>query len=281
MNIVTGSARNVGETLVAHPLVRKVAFTGSTEVGKRIMSLAAQGLKRLTLELGNQTPMLVFRDADLDLAVKGAVRRSFRNMGQICNSVNRIYVEKSIYNDFLEKFVKETKKLRIDDPFDPNTDLGPMANSEVLSKVIEHVNDAVNKGAKLLYGGKRPDGQLFRRDYWYEPTILSNTTHEMKVISEETFGPVVGVMAFESIEQAIEWANQTEYGLVAYVYTMNLKTAREVARKLEFGSIGVNNVDVTSVEAPYPAWKESGVGHELGRTGLMQYLEPKHIKIHY
>ncbi len=204
VNIVTGSARNVGETLVAHPLVRKVAFTGSTEVGKRIMSLAAQGLKRLTLELGNQTPMLVFRDADLDLAVKGAVRRSFRNMGQICNSVNRIYVEKSIYNDFLEKFVKETKKLRIDDPFDPNTDLGPMANSEVLSKVIEHVNDAVNKGAKLLYGGKRPDGQLFRRDYWYEPTILSNTTYEIKVMSEETFGPVVGVMAFESIEQAIE-----------------------------------------------------------------------------
>ncbi|MEM0011287.1 MAG: NAD-dependent succinate-semialdehyde dehydrogenase [Nitrososphaerota archaeon] len=281
VNVVTGSGRSVGEALVTHPLVRKITFTGSTEVGKRIMSLAAQGLKRLTLELGNQTPMIVFADADLDLAVRGAVRRSFRNMGQICNSVNRIYVEKSMYDDFLDKFVEETRKLRIGDPFDPNTDLGPMSNKEVLNKVLEHVNDAISKGAKVLYGGKRPEGELFRKGYWYEPTILANVTHDMKVMKEETFGPVVGVMAFESFEQAVEWANQTEYGLVAYVYTTSLRTAKEAARRLEFGSIGINNVDVTSVEAPYPARKESGLGHDLGRSGLMQYMEPKHIKIHY
>jgi succinate-semialdehyde dehydrogenase/glutarate-semialdehyde dehydrogenase len=281
VNLVTGSGRDVGEALVLHPLVRKVTFTGSTEVGRRIMALASQGLKRLTLELGNQTPMIVFADADLDLAVKGAVRRSFRNMGQICNSINRIYVQKSIYTDFIEKFVEETKRLKVGDPFDPGTDLGPMSNKEVLNKVIEHVNDAVSKGAKVLCGGKRPEGELFLKGYWYEPTILIDVNHEMRVMKEETFGPVVGVMPFESIEQAIEWANQTEYGLVAYVYTKSLKLAHDVARRLEFGSVGVNNVDVTSVEAPYPAWKQSGLGHDLGRSGLMQYLEPKHIKIRY
>ncbi|MCS7132453.1 MAG: NAD-dependent succinate-semialdehyde dehydrogenase [Nitrososphaeria archaeon] len=281
VNVVTGSGRNVGEYLVTHPLVRKVTFTGSTEVGKRIMSLAAQSLKRLTLELGNQTPMIVFDDADIELAVKGAVRRSFRNMGQICNSINRIYVEKSVYDVFLEKFVEEAKKLRIGDPFDPGTDLGPMSSRDSLKKVVEHVEDAVTRGAKVICGGKRPDGELFRKGYWYEPTILADVTHEMKVMREETFGPVVGVMAFESFEQALKWANQTEYGLVAYVYTTSLKIAREAARRLEFGSVGINNVDVTSVEAPYPAWKESGLGHDLGRSGLMQYLETKHIKIHY
>ena len=281
INIVTGSGKDVGEALVSHPLVRKVTFTGSTEVGRRIMALASRGLKRLTLELGNQTPMIVFADADLDLAVKGAVRRSFRNMGQICNSINRIYVQKSIYAEFVEKFVEETKKLKIGDPFDPSTDLGPMSNKEALSKVIDHVNDAVSKGAKVLCGGKRPEGELFLKGYWYEPTILVNVNHEMKVMREETFGPVVGVMPFESTDHAIEWANQTEYGLVAYVYTNSLKLARDVAQRLEFGSVGVNNVDVTSVEAPYPAWKQSGLGHDLGRSGLMQYLEPKHIKIRY
>jgi succinate-semialdehyde dehydrogenase/glutarate-semialdehyde dehydrogenase len=281
VNIVTGSGKNVGEALVSHPLVRKVTFTGSTEVGRRIMALASQGLKRLTLELGNQTPMIIFADADLDLAVKGAVRRSFRNMGQICNSINRIYVQRSMYRDFVEKFVEETKKLKIGDPFDKSTDLGPMSNKEALNKVISHVNDAVSKGAKILCGGKRPEGELFLKGYWYEPTILVNVDHEMKVMREETFGPVVGVMPFESTEQVIGWANQTEYGLVAYVYTRSLKLVRDVARRLEFGSIGVNNVDVTSVEAPYPAWKQSGLGHDLGRSGLMQYLEPKHIKIRY
>lgn len=183
--------------------------------------------------------------------------------------------------DFIEKFVEETKRLKIGDPFDPGTDLGPMSNKEVLNKVIEHVNDAVSKGAKVLCGGKRPEGELFLKGYWYEPTILIDVNHEMRVMKEETFGPVVGVMPFESIEQAIEWANQTEYGLVAYVYTKSLKLAHDVARRLEFGSVGVNNVDVTSVEAPYPAWKQSGLGHDLGRSGLMQYLEPKHIKIRY
>jgi len=282
VNIITGPGRTVGESLITHPLVRKVSFTGSTDVGKRIMSLAASGIKRVTLELGGQTPMIVFADADLEKAVKGAVRRSFRNMGQICNAINRIYVEKKIFDEFVERFVEQTKKLKIGNPLEePDVDLGPMCNKETLDKVIEHVEDAVKKGGKILCGGKRPEGEKFKKGYWYEPTIIVNVNHDMLIMQEETFGPAKPVMPFESIDQVIEWANSTRYGLAAYVYTNDLNTVRTVARKLEAGNIGINNVDVATTEAPYPGWKESGLGCDLGHEGLKHYLELKHIKIYY
>ena len=282
VNIVTGPGKTVGEALVTHPLIRKVSFTGSTEVGKHIMKLCADGLKRLTLELGGQTPMIVFADADLDKAVKGAVRRSFRNMGQICNAINRIYVEGKIFDEFTERFVEETKKLRIGNPLEePDVDLGPMCNRETLDKVIEHVEDAVKKGGKILCGGKRPEGEKFKRGYWYEPTIIVNVNHDMLIMKEETFGPAKPVMPFELIDQVIKWANSTRYGLAAYVYTNDINTARKVALRLESGNIGINNVDVATIEAPYPGWKESGLGCDLGREGLKHYLEVKHIKVYY
>jgi succinate-semialdehyde dehydrogenase/glutarate-semialdehyde dehydrogenase len=282
VNILTGPGKTVGEALVTHPLVRKVSLTGSTDVGKRVMKLCADGLKRVTLELGGQTPMIVFADADLDKAVKGAVRRSFRNMGQICNAINRIYVEKKIFDEFVERFVEETKKLKIGDPLEePDVDLGPMCNKETLEKVIEHIEDAVKKGGKIVCGGRRPDGEKFKKGYWYEPTIIVNVNHDMLIMQEETFGPAKPVMPFETIDQVIEWANSTRYGLAAYVYTNNLNTARIMARRLEAGNIGINNVDVATIEAPYPGWKESGLGCDLGREGLKHYLEVKHIKVFY
>lgn len=282
VNIVTGSGKTVGETLVTHPLVRKVSFTGSTDVGKRIMSLCASGLKRITLELGGHTPMIVFADCDLDKAVKGAVRRSYRNMGQICNAISRIYVERPIFNEFVERFVEETKKLKIGDPLqDPNADLGPMCNKETFDKVIEHLEDAVKKGAKILCGGKRPEGERFKKGYWFEPTVIVNVNHDMLIMQEETFGPVKPVMPFDTVEQAIDWANSTRYGLAAYVYTNNYKTINIMSTELEAGNIGINNVDVSTTEAPYPGWKESGLGCDLGREGLKHYLEIKHIKTFY
>lgn len=282
VNILTGSGRIVGEGLVRHPLVRKVSFTGSTDVGKRIMELCASNLKRITLELGGQTPMIVFADCDLDKAVKGAVRRSFRNMGQICNAINRIYVERPIFNEFVEKFVEETKKLKIGDPLEePDVDLGPMCNKEQLNTVIQHLEDALKKGAKVLCGGKRPEGEKFKKGYWFEPTILVNVNHDMLVMREETFGPLKPVMPFDTIEQAINWANSTRYGLAAYVYTNNYRTIQVMMTELEAGNIGINNVDVATIEAPYPGWKESGLGCDLGREGLKHYLEVKHVKTFY
>ncbi|MEN2975374.1 MAG: NAD-dependent succinate-semialdehyde dehydrogenase [Candidatus Caldarchaeales archaeon] len=282
VNIITGPGRTVGEALISHPLVRKVSFTGSTDIGKHVMELCASNLKRVTLELGGQTPMIVFEDADLEKAVKGAVRRSFRNMGQICNAVNRIFVEKKIYDKFVELFVEETKKLKIGDPLkEPDVDLGPMCNKEALSKVIEHVEDAVKKGAKILIGGKRPDGEKFKKGYWYEPTIIVNVNHDMEIMKEETFGPAKPVMPFNTINEVIEMANSTRYGLAAYVYTNNLNKAWKLSRMLDAGNIGINNVDVSTIEAPYPGWKESGIGCDLGREGLKHYLEVKHIKVYY
>jgi succinate-semialdehyde dehydrogenase/glutarate-semialdehyde dehydrogenase len=282
VNGITGSGSVIGKALVLHPLVKKVSFTGSTEAGKQVMSYCAEGVKRVTLELGGQSPLIVFEDADFDEAVKGAVRRSFRNMGQVCNAINRIYVQRSIYDRFLEAFVEGTRKLRIGNGLtDPDVDLGPMVSLSTLEKVQEHIEDAIKKGARLLHGGKKPEGEAFKKGYFFEPTILADTTHEMLIMREETFGPAVGVMPFDSVDEVIDWANSTRYGLAAYVYTSNINTAHKVCLRLECGNIGLNNVDVATIYAPYTGWKESGFGTDLGPGGIESYLEIKHIKVTY
>lgn len=281
VNGIAGSGSVVGKELVLHPLVRKVSFTGSTEAGKKIMSYCAEGVKRVTLELGGQCPLIVLHDADLEKAVKGGVRRSFRNMGQVCNAINRIYVEKSIFEEYVTKFVEETKKLKIGNGLVENVDLGPMVSLSALQRVEEHVRDALSKGAKALWGGKKPEGEKYQKGYYFEPTVLVNVNHDMLVMKEETFGPVVGIMPFEHIEQVIEWANSTRYGLAAYVYTSNLDRARKVCLGLECGNVGLNNVDVATIYAPYTGWKESGFGTDLGPEGILSYMETKHIKIEF
>jgi succinate-semialdehyde dehydrogenase/glutarate-semialdehyde dehydrogenase len=282
VNGITGSGSVIGKALVLHPLVKKVSFTGSTEAGKQVMSYCAEGVKRVTLELGGQSPLIVFEDADFDEAVKGAVRRSFRNMGQVCNAINRIYVQRSLYERFLEAFVEGTRKLRIGNGLtDPDVDLGPMVSLSTLEKVQEHIEDAIKKGARLLHGGKKPEGEAFKKGYFFEPTILADTTHEMLIMREETFGPAVGVMPFDSVDEVIDWANSTRYGLAAYVYTSNINTAHKVCLRLECGNIGLNNVDVATIYAPYTGWKESGFGTDLGPGGIESYLEIKHIKVTY
>lgn len=276
VNTVVGAGSTIGTHLVRHPLIRKIAFTGETETGKAIMRMAADGMKRISLELGGHCPLLVFPDANLDAAVKGAVYRSFRNTGQICNAVNRLYVHRDIYDRFTEAFVEQTRQLRVG-PGLADPDLGPMTTPEGLQKTMEHVEDARARGAVVAAGGARPSE--FNRGYFYMPTVLLNVDHSMKVMREETFGPVAPIMPFNSVQEAIRLANDTRYGLVAYAYTSDLRTATLVGEGLEAGTVGINNVGGGEVPFPYGGWKQSGLGLELSHEGLEEYLLVKHVRI--
>jgi succinate-semialdehyde dehydrogenase/glutarate-semialdehyde dehydrogenase len=282
VNVVFGRGSSAGPLLIEHPLVKKVAFTGSTSVGKQVMQLCATHMKKLSLELGGHCPLIVSKKCNLKEAVKGATRRTFRNMGQICIAINRIYVEREIFDAFIDAFVKATKELVIANGLEnPAADLGPMANFEGIEKTKRHISDAEEKGARILHGGKKPEGKQFERGYFFTPTIITDVTNEMLLMSEESFGPIVGVMPFTTIEEAIEYANSTSYGLASYVYTDDLHEADEYARKLESGNVAINNPDAGVINAPYGGFKESGIGYEHGPEGLEQYLAAKHVRIRY
>ena len=282
INAVTGSGSQVGRHLVESPISQKVAFTGSLEVGLAIQAQAKDTIKKISLELGGQCPLIVSKKCDLANAVKGAVRRSFRNMGQICIAINRIYVENAIYDEFIENFKEETLKLIIADGMEtPDADVGPMANLEGLQKTKHHIEDALNKGARLICGGKRPEGAQFEKGYFFEPTILADTTHDMLIMTEETFGPAVGVMAYQNLDEAIQLANATPYGLAAYACTNDLHEMNKLSKALQAGSVAVNNVDAGIMNVAYGGWKQSGIGHEHGHEGLAEYLNLKHVRIRY
>jgi succinate-semialdehyde dehydrogenase/glutarate-semialdehyde dehydrogenase len=281
INAVSGPGGITGRQLIQNPITQKIAFTGSLEVGKDILA-QCRDIKKISLELGGHCPLIISKNSDLPSAVKGAVRRSFRNMGQICIAINRIYVHESIYEAFLEEFARATGRLIIGNGLEKDPcDLGPMTSPEGLGKTKRHTADALSKGARLVCGGKKPEGLEFEKGYFFEPTILADVTHEMLVMTEETFGPVVGVMAYRSLDEAIQWANATPYGLAAYVYTNDLHEMAKLSRELEAGSVAVNNVDAGIINAPYGGWKQSGIGYEHGREGLEEYLHLKHIRIQY
>lgn len=278
VNVVTGLSSVVGEELITNPVTRMIAFTGSTEIGRHLMRRAADDLKKLVLELGGHTPMVVFKDADLERAATDGVKRSFRNMGQICNAVNRIYVEEDIAETYVNRFVELTGKLTMGDGLaNPNVDLGPMIDADGIRRVQRHVDDALSKGARLLYGGRKPVSPGLSEGFFYEPTVLTEVTSAMLVMHEESFGPLVGIATFKGIEQAIELANSTQYGLVTYGYTRDLATAFAFSEGVQSGTVAINTVSPDSLYAPYPAWKHSGIGLELSRYGLEEYLQVKHI----
>lgn len=278
INIVLGPGGTVGDALVRHPLIRKISFTGETATGKTIMKAAADGIKRVSLELGGHCPLVVFPDAPVEAAAKAAAYRSFRNMGQICNAVNRIYVHESIAPAFTEALVEEARKLRIGPGLD-DLDLGAMTTRSGLEKTVEHVEDARARGARIAYGGRRPVGAVFEKGHFFQPTVLLDVDHSMKVMREETFGPVAPVMTFRDSAEAIRLANDTPYGLVAYAFTTDLKTAFRAAEEIEAGTIGINNVAGGEVPFPYAGWKESGLGVELSHHGLEEYLLIKHVRL--
>ncbi len=280
LNMVTGPGRTVGEAMVTHPLVRKVAFTGSTITGRRIGALATEQLKRVTLELGGSAPFIVCEDADLERAVPDAVRRSFSHAGQICISVNRIYVHHRLFAEFTERFVERTRRLVVADGLKvPDADMGPMISEAARQHAREHVADAIAKGAQVLTGGREPEEDEYARGFFYLPTVLVDVEPAMRCMSEETFGPVAPIARFSTLDEALAMANATEYGLAAYIYTRDLKTALDAAARLESGGVGVNVNDITDLRMPFGGWKASGVGRELGRYGLEPYVELKHVRL--
>lgn len=279
IQVVLGKG-DIGAALVKHTKVEKVAMTGSTATGKAIMQAVAPYLKKVSLELGGHCPAIVAADADIDNAAEIIAYKGFRNMGQSCSTVNRVYVHESVADALVEKLKEKALKLRISDGVaDGKCDIGPMATKEVLEKVKRHVADALEKGAKLITGGKAPDGEAFEKGNYYTPTILTHVNKNMLVMNEETFGPVVPIDTFNNLDEAIAKANDTTYGLCAYVFSKDYKTIIKTSQALQAGTVCINNGAVNTPYAPYEGWKESGFGIELGRRAIHEYLKTKHIKV--
>lgn len=280
INVVTGHGSVVGDALAKHPLVKKVAMTGSTETGKKLMQTVAPYLKKISLELGGQCPAIVCEDADVKNAATVVAYKGFRNMGQSCSSVNRVYVHQSKHDEFVAELKKLAEKLTIGDGIsDGNVDLGPMATAEGVATSQAHVDDALSKGATLITGGKKPSGENYANGNYYLPTILDHCNATMQIMSEETFGCIVPIETFETLDEAISKANDTNYGLVAYAFTKDFKTTMMLGEQLEAGTVCINNGAVNTNYAPYAGWKESGYGVELSRNAVFEYLDIKHIKI--
>jgi acyl-CoA reductase-like NAD-dependent aldehyde dehydrogenase len=279
IQVVNGSGSTVGEALARNPRVAKLAMTGSTAVGKRLMAVGAPLLKKVSLELGGQCPAVVCADADLDLAAKVISYKGFRNMGQSCSSVNRVYVHASCHDELVRKLKAIGEAMTIGDGItDPTVDLGPMAQRSGVTTVMEHIADALEKGATLVAGGSAPSGEAYARGNYFLPTILTGCTHAMRVMREETFGPVVPVAAFQELSEAIQAANDSSYGLVSYLFTRDHRTTVLASEALESGTVCVNNGAVNTNYGPYSGWKDSGFGTELSRRAMYEYLKVKHVK---
>jgi len=281
VNVLTGKGSQVGQALVEHPQVDKIAFTGSSAIGLHIQQSCPQ-VKRMSLELGGNCPLIVTASADVEAAVKGAARRSFRNCGQICIAINRIYVHRSIYEEFVSKLASAAEALSVDNGLDnPSADLGAMASAEPLTKTRTHLEDALAKGARLVAGGKAPEGDQYAQGHFFRPTVVADCNHTMKVMTEETFGPLVGIAVFDDIDEAINYGNDTPYGLAAYCYARDLTEIHTISAGLDYGNVAINNVDAGIMNAPYGGRKQSGVGYEHGREGLLEYFNFKHVRLHH
>jgi succinate-semialdehyde dehydrogenase/glutarate-semialdehyde dehydrogenase len=273
LNVVTGAASEVGGELTSNPTVRKLSFTGSTEIGKVLMRQCADTVKKLSLELGGNAPFLVFDDADLDQAVDGVIASKFRNSGQTCVCANRVFAQDSVYDEFLSRFAQAASALKVGPGLDRNNNQGPLINADGVEKVERLVKDAVERGARVVLGGKRHElGGTF-----YEPTLLADVTMEMDVAREEIFGPVAPVIRFKTEDEAIRLANDTEYGLAAYFYARDMGRVWRVAEGLESGVVGINVGVSASEVAPFGGWKESGIGREGSKYGIDEFVEIKYL----
>ncbi len=273
VNVVTGNARLIGTELTTNPLVRKLSFTGSTEIGKVLMAQCAGTVKKVSLELGGNAPFIVFDDADLDAAVAGAIASKYRNTGQTCVCANRLLVQDGVYAEFAAKLSQAVSQLKVGDGLKGETQQGPLINKAAVEKVESHINDAVGKGAKVIQGGQRHTlGGTF-----FEPTILTDVTSAMLIASEETFGPVAPLFRFKTEEEAIAMANDTEFGLASYFYSRDLGRVWRVAEALEYGMVGINEGIISTEVAPFGGIKESGIGREGSKYGLDDYVEIKYL----
>jgi succinate-semialdehyde dehydrogenase / glutarate-semialdehyde dehydrogenase len=274
LNLIYASeGAGVGVELCSNAKVRKISFTGSTEVGRLLMSQCAPQIKKLSLELGGNAPFIVFDDANVDEAVDGAIQAKFRNGGQTCVSANRIYVQSAVHDEFAEKFVARVAELKVGDGFDPAVTIGPMIDSHAIDKIEAHLADASAKGGAIRCGGKRAAGG----GTFFEPTVVTGVTSTMRVAQEETFGPLAPIIRFEDADQVVREANDTIYGLAAYFYASNLKRVWRVAEALEYGMVGINTGRMSSEAAPFGGVKQSGIGREGSRHGMEDYLEMKYL----
>lgn len=274
-NVVTGSASEVGNELTGNPLVRKLSFTGSTEIGRQLMEQCAKDIKKVSLELGGNAPFIVFDDADLDKAVEGALASKFRNAGQTCVCANRLYIQDGVYDRFAEKLQQAVSKLQIGDGLQPNVTIGPLIDEKAIAKVQEHIADALDKGARVATGGKPHElgGNFF------QPTILVDVPSDAKVAKEETFGPLAPLFRFKDEADVIAQANDTEFGLAAYFYARDLGRVFRVGEALEYGIIGINTGLISTEVAPFGGVKSSGLGREGSKYGIEDYLEIKYMCI--
>ncbi|MFD1745644.1 NAD-dependent succinate-semialdehyde dehydrogenase [Rhizobium helianthi] len=274
LNLIYASeGASVGYELCTNPKVRKISFTGSTEVGRLLMRQCSDQIKRVSFELGGNAPFIVFDDADVDAAVDGALQAKFRNAGQTCVSANRLYVQSGVFTEFAEKFTARVGELRVGNGFDPGVSIGPLIDTRALAKMQSHIADAIEKGAVVRCGGEpvSADGTFF------QPTVITEVTRDMRLAQEETFGPLAPIIRFEDADQVVAEANDTIYGLAAYFYASNLKRVWHVAEALEYGMVGINTGRMSSEAAPFGGMKQSGIGREGSRHGLEDYLEMKYL----
>ena len=279
LNLVTGPAEEIMDEFITNEKCRKISFTGSTEVGREIMRKGAENIKHLSLELGGLAPAIVFDDADLNVAVKGVLGAKFRNGGQSCIAINRIYIQKNIAEKFIPLFVEEVKKIKVANGLSTDTDLGPMIDKKAVDKFLQHVEDSVRQGGRLLYGGKRITTGPYSKGNFVEPTVISEVKDNMLCMCDETFGPLAPITTFDSFDEVMERANATQFGLSAYLYTQSLSTAFKAGEALEAGTIGINDDVPSTTIAPFGGMKQSGLGRECGLEGLEAFLETKHMSI--
>jgi succinate-semialdehyde dehydrogenase/glutarate-semialdehyde dehydrogenase len=273
--LTTRSAGGVVAAMLADPRVRKLSFTGSTEVGRRLLATAAESVVSCSMELGGNAPFLVLADADLDAALQGALLAKMRNGGSACTAANRFYVHASVQQEFASRLAVAMGRMHVGGGLEPGVEVGPLVNRSTREKVEELVSGAVDGGAAVLTGGCAPD----RRGWFYTPTVLGEVPADAAILREEIFGPVAPIVAFDSVDEAVDLANDTEYGLVSYVYTRDLSQGLAVSERLDSGMVGLNRGVVSDPAAPFGGTKQSGVGREGGHEGMLEYLESKYIAV--
>lgn len=273
INVLTGDSQKIGAEMTSNPIVRKLSFTGSTSVGSKLMADCAPSIKKLSLELGGNAPFIVFDDANLELAASELIKSKFRNAGQTCVCANRIYIQKGVYERFSNMFLEKVKQLKVGNGLEPNTDIGPLIDKKAVHKVRQHIEDALSKGASILIGGEPHSNG----NNWFPPTVLLNANQNMQCANEETFGPLAPLICFDTIDEVIQMANNSEFGLAAYMFSENHRTIEKVSSRIEVGMVGVNTGIISTAVAPFGGVKSSGIGREGARAGLDEYLETKYI----
>ncbi len=281
VNVVTGAGVEVGDALVRDEITQLVTLTGSVRAGKQIMAAASENLTVLSLELGGKAPFIVMDDANIEMAVRNAVSARFVNCGQVCTCNERTYVQRGVFDEFLDRYVNVAKKLRVGDPMQPNTDIGPKVNQMELEKIERMVKRAHEQGAQIVMGGARPQGDQFSKGFWYAPTVLTEVRNEMDIMQQEIFGPITPIMPFDDFEQAIAYANDSKYGLSAYLFTNDMKKIMRAVQAIRFGELYINKIGPEQFQGFHTGYRLSGQGGEDGPHGLARYFRKRTVYVNY